>query len=65
VVPGEWTLAVAGLLSIAFGIIIMARPGAGLLSLVWLIGAYAIIFGALEIGLAFRLRGVQERLATR
>jgi uncharacterized membrane protein HdeD (DUF308 family) len=63
VVQGEWTLAVGGLLSIAFGIIIVARPAAGMVSLVWLIGAYAIIFGALEIGLAFRLRGTQQRLA--
>lgn len=63
VVQGEWMLAVAGLLSIAFGIMIAARPGAGLLSLIWLIGAYAIVFGALEIGLAFRLRGIQHRLA--
>jgi uncharacterized membrane protein HdeD (DUF308 family) len=64
IIEGEWMLAVAGLLSIAFGIMIVARPAAGLLSLVWLIGAYAIIFGALEIGLAFRLRGVNQRLAT-
>jgi uncharacterized membrane protein HdeD (DUF308 family) len=64
VVEGEWMLAVAGLLSIAFGIMIAARPTVGMVSLVWLIGAYAIIFGALEIGLAFRLRGVEHHLAT-
>jgi uncharacterized membrane protein HdeD (DUF308 family) len=64
VVEGEWMLAVAGLLSIAFGIMVGARPGAGMLSLIWLIGAYAIIFGALEIGLAFRLRGAEKRLVT-
>jgi uncharacterized membrane protein HdeD (DUF308 family) len=63
VVEGEWRLAVAGLLAIAFGILVAARPGAGLLSLLWLMGAFAIIFGVLEIGLAFRLRGVQQRLA--
>jgi uncharacterized membrane protein HdeD (DUF308 family) len=63
-VQGEWMLAVAGLLSIAFGVIIFARPTAGMVSLVWLIGAYAIIFGVLEIGLGFRLRGVQQRLVT-
>jgi uncharacterized membrane protein HdeD (DUF308 family) len=64
VVPGEWLLAVAGLLSIAFGLMVAARPGAGMLSLIWLIGAYAIIFGVLELALAFRLRGAQQRLAT-
>jgi uncharacterized membrane protein HdeD (DUF308 family) len=64
VVQGEWMLAVAGLLSIAFGVMVAARPGAGILSLVWIIGAYAVIFGALEIGLAMRLRGAQQRPAT-
>jgi uncharacterized membrane protein HdeD (DUF308 family) len=63
VIEGEWMLAVSGLLSIAFGILIAARPGVGLLSIIWLIGAYAIIFGVLELGLAFRLRGAGERLA--
>jgi uncharacterized membrane protein HdeD (DUF308 family) len=62
VIEGEWILAVAGLLSIAFGVMLAAQPGAGMLSLIWLIGAYAIIFGALEIGLGFRLRGAQQRL---
>jgi uncharacterized membrane protein HdeD (DUF308 family) len=64
VIEGEWMLAVAGLLSIAFGLMIGARPEAGLLSLIWVIGAYAIIFGVLLIGLAVRLRGVEKRLAT-
>jgi uncharacterized membrane protein HdeD (DUF308 family) len=61
VVEHEWMLAVAGLLSIAFGIIVGARPGTGMLTLVWLIGAYAIIFGVLELGLAIRLHGAQQR----
>jgi uncharacterized membrane protein HdeD (DUF308 family) len=65
IMPNEWMLAVAGLLSIAFGIMVAARPGAGMLSLIWLIGAYAIIFGALELGLALRLRGRPRDLPTR
>jgi uncharacterized membrane protein HdeD (DUF308 family) len=64
VITGEWMLAVAGLLSIAFGVLIGLRPDAGLLSLIWVIGAYAIIFGVLLVWLSIRLRGVEERLAT-
>jgi uncharacterized membrane protein HdeD (DUF308 family) len=37
-------------------------PGGGLLSLVWLIGFWAVVFGASSIGLAFRLRGLDLEL---
>jgi uncharacterized membrane protein HdeD (DUF308 family) len=62
IVQREWMLAVAGLLSVAFGIMIAARPDAGLLSLIWTVGVFAIIFGGLVMGLAFRLRGDAQRL---
>jgi uncharacterized membrane protein HdeD (DUF308 family) len=32
-------------------------PGVGILSLIWLIGAYAIAFGVLLVIAAFRVRG--------
>jgi uncharacterized membrane protein HdeD (DUF308 family) len=64
VVEGEWMLVAAAVLSILFGLLIASRPGAGLLSLVWVIGIYAIIFGCLELGLAFRLRGAERRMVT-
>ena len=35
-------------------------PGSGALSVVWLIGVYAITFGSAFIVLGFRLRGVQQ-----
>lgn len=52
----EWTLAVAGILSVLLGILLAIQPGAGLLSLVWLIGIYAIVFGVLLIIRAFQFR---------
>ena len=61
VIEGEWMLGVSGVLSIAFGILIGTKPGVGMLSLTWLIGAYAIVMGVLFLGLAFRLRGAQKR----
>jgi uncharacterized membrane protein HdeD (DUF308 family) len=64
VIEGEWMLGVSGVLSIAFGILIGTKPGVGMLSLTWLIGAYAIVLGVLFLGLALRLRGAQKRLAT-
>ena len=51
-----WLLALAGALSILLGIVLFARPVAGILSLVWLIGIYAIVWGALLIVRAFQAR---------
>lgn len=52
---GEWLLALGGVLSIAFGVALVAYPGAGVLAVLWMVGAYAILFGVLLIGLGWRL----------
>jgi len=51
---GAWLLAVNGLLSIAFGVVMFAQPGAGALALVWVIGWFAVFAGCLYIALAFQ-----------
>ena len=56
VMRNEWWLVAGGVLSIVFGVLIAAAPGAGALALVFWIGAYALIFGVLMVGLGFRLR---------
>jgi uncharacterized membrane protein HdeD (DUF308 family) len=55
-IDNEWTLLAAGALSVLFGLLLLLRPGIGLLALVWLIAIYALISGVLQIVLAFRLR---------
>jgi uncharacterized membrane protein HdeD (DUF308 family) len=52
---GAWQLGIAGALSIAFGVLLFAQPGAGALALVWLIAIYAMTFGTLLIALGVRL----------
>lgn len=58
VITNEWMLGFAGVLSVVFGLLLFAQPGAGALALVWIIGAYAVIFGIALLGLAWRLRGI-------
>lgn len=55
-IEGEWWMALGGLLSIVFGVLLFALPDAGIVSLVWLIGIWALLLGAVFIALSLRLR---------
>jgi len=55
-IRGEWMLALAGVLSVALGVTVWLWPLAGALTLVWWIGAYAIVFDVLMIAVGLRLR---------
>jgi uncharacterized membrane protein HdeD (DUF308 family) len=64
-IEGEFWLALSGLVSIAFGVLLMARPGAGALSVLWLIAGFAIAFGVTLIVLAFKVRGFTDRVVAK
>ena len=55
-ISGEFFLITGGILSVLLGLYFLANPGAGALAFIWLIGAYAILFGVMIIIAAFRLR---------
>ena len=55
-IANEWTLGGAGALSVIFGLILVFMPGAGALGLLWLIAAWAVLFGLLLIWVAFKVR---------
>jgi uncharacterized membrane protein HdeD (DUF308 family) len=54
-IQGEWMLALSGIVSLLLGVSLFLFPAAGALTLTWLIGAYAILFGAMWLGLSLRV----------
>jgi uncharacterized membrane protein HdeD (DUF308 family) len=60
---GEWLLALGGVVSVLFGVFLIVRPGEGAVAVVWLIGLFAIVFGAALIGLGLRLRRLGRDLS--
>ena len=59
-IDNEWTLILSGVVSVLFGILLIAVPGPSLIGFIWVIAAYAIVFGVLLIGFAFRLKKHQH-----
>ena len=57
-IRGEWLLGLAGVLAIAFGVMLVGWPQAGLLTIALLLGWFAVFYGVALIALGFRLRRV-------
>ncbi len=62
VIEGEWLLGLAGVLSVIFGLGIALFPGAGAVALVAVIATFAILYGAILIALAFKVKKLQHLL---
>jgi uncharacterized membrane protein HdeD (DUF308 family) len=60
---GEGWIMLAGAASVVFGLILLARPGAGALALITVIGAFALVFGFVLVMAAFRLKKLQPKVA--
>jgi uncharacterized membrane protein HdeD (DUF308 family) len=56
VIDNEWLLALGGIASIVFGVLMAVWPAAGAAALLWVIGAYAIVFGVLMVIAGLRAR---------
>jgi uncharacterized membrane protein HdeD (DUF308 family) len=64
-IDNEWLLGLAGFLSVVLGLWLFVAPGAGAIAVLWWIGAFALVFGVVEIILGFRLKGLKDRVAHR
>jgi uncharacterized membrane protein HdeD (DUF308 family) len=56
VIKGEWLLALSGALSVAFGLLVFAFPGAGAVGIAFVLGTYAVAAGLILVMLGIRLR---------
>ena len=59
-VAHPWLLALSGVVGVAFGLLLIVSPGDGILSVLWLIGFYAIFAGVMDIALGFGLRDASD-----
>lgn len=55
-IDNEWMLIIHGALAALFGIMVLVRPGAGALALIWVIATFAIVSGVLLVAFAFRIK---------
>ena len=55
-IRNEWLLIVSGIISVLFGALMIANPGAGAMALLWVIGVFAVAYGALLVILSFKLK---------
>jgi uncharacterized membrane protein HdeD (DUF308 family) len=55
-IENEWLLILGGVLSVLFGLVLIAQPGVGALALLYVIGFYAILYGILLVMFSLRLR---------
>ncbi len=59
-IENEWFLILGGVISVIAGALFMLFPGSGAISLIWIIGLFAIFLGVMFVVLAFRLRGLRD-----
>ncbi len=62
-IEGEWFMIAGGVISVLFGAFLLTQPVAGLVSMIWMIGAFALVVGLIMVLLAMKARGFAKRVA--
>jgi uncharacterized membrane protein HdeD (DUF308 family) len=60
-IKGSWFLVLVGILSLVFGVYMLFNPLVGALTLVWVIGAYAILSGVILIAASFFVKSAKVK----
>jgi uncharacterized membrane protein HdeD (DUF308 family) len=60
---GRWLMVLGGIVSLAWGVLLVVAPIPGAIVMTWWIGGYALFFGGALLALAFRLRARRDHPA--
>jgi uncharacterized membrane protein HdeD (DUF308 family) len=60
-IENRWLLGLTGALSLVLGVLLLASPTTGAVSLIWTIGLYAIVFGIALISIGLRLVSLEHQ----
>jgi uncharacterized membrane protein HdeD (DUF308 family) len=61
-IEGEWWMALGGLVSIVFGLAMVARPDAGALAVLTIIGFWSLVSGVALALLAFKVQSLSGKV---
>lgn len=61
-IDNEWWLVLSGILAVIFGILVFTNVLAGILTIAWIFGIFAVVVGILSIVLALRVRDFGTRI---
>lgn len=63
-IPHAWLLTITGLLALVLAVVLAVDPREGVLSLIWVVGIYAIVGGISELIFAFHVHSLQHDVRT-
>lgn len=62
-IEGEFAMIAGGAMSVLFGVFLISRPVAGLLSVMWMIGGVALLIGIIMVLVAMKARSFASKVA--
>ncbi len=61
-IEGEGWIMLGGALAVLFGLIVIAQPGVGITTLMYLLGAFAILLGIVFVVIGLKMRQVRKKV---